>query len=346
MIEIPVGNQIQPVALKLKGGSDDLGSGGVNVIDQNLRLHGDVAHVFKIQGTFKANRFIHLRFKMVELLKVNKHNICFYENSEETLVELGLINRDVGYCMTIEDGTISVLNGLALKRGKEYQSIYLNLALGKLTMQSSTFGPGTSEGAVNGIVDQIFNYDRWESNTVTHTLPEMNPWWEVDLQSDYILHRMEIYARVDPYDGDLSNFTVYVSSLNGTLVREFNSNDTIVKESTIVIDLKNVSGAKVRIQLDGQKERVLCLAEVQIFGNTRIFDIAIGQIFNLPETILDRIEFIQEKEDFEDPTILSMDGTEVTSTIIRDISFHPGDSKDIIVSSCSFFHSELCLPNP
>ncbi len=333
MVQIPVKDQIQSVVLKLNGGNDDSGSGGVNVIDQNLRLHGDVSHFFGIRGTFIANRFMRLRFKMTELLHVNKHKICLYENSEETLVELGLISRDVGHCMTIEDGNISVLKS-ALKRGEEYESGYLDLALGKKTMQSSTFGPGTSEVAVNGKINQIFNYDKWESNSVTHTLSEVNPWWEVDLEGDYILRRIEIYPRVDPYDDSLSNFSVYVRSLNGTKVHVFNSTNAIVNESTIAIDLRNVSGAKVRIQLDGQKERVLCLAEVQIFGNTRIFDVAVGQIFNLPKTILDRIQFIQEKEDFEDPTILSIDGTEVTSTMILDISFHPGDSKGILVSSC------------
>ncbi len=337
MIEIPVGDQIQPVVLKLKGGNDDSGSGGVNVIDQNLRLHGDVSHLFRIQRTFKANRFIHLRFKMVELLKVKKHNICFFENSEGTLVELGLINRDIGYCMTIEDGSISVLNGSSLKRGEEYELSYLNLALGKLTMQSSTFGHGTSEGAVNGKIDQIFNYDLWESNSVIHTLSEMNPWWEVDLGGDYILRKMDIYPRIDPYDGDLSNFTVYVSSSNSTFVHQFDVTDAKMNGSIIVVDMNNIIGSKVRIQLNGRTERVLCLAEVQIFGNTRIFDVAIGQIFNLPETILDQVQFIQEKEDFADPTMLSMDGTEVTSTMFRDVSFYPGDSKDIIVSSYSIF---------
>ncbi len=311
---------------------DDLDTnGGVNFEGETFAMYGEVApHVFKMSSSLAANRFLHFRFTIVEIFEVERHDFCLYEKYEESSTGAILKDGTNRFCFSISGGRLILPSGLVVNKGSGFDQNYLNLALGKKTVQSSTFGPGTSDGAVNGRIGQIFNYDDWESNSVTHTKSEINPWWEVDLGDEYVLRELVIFSRMDKYDDDLSNHSIQVHSMDGTLVKGFYSSDTKedgYETSTIRVHLNNITGKTIRISLNGNFHRVLCLAEVQIFGTIQDFDVAIGNIYDLPESTFDRIEFVQKKSNN-----LDINDIMSTPTKIRDISFYVGKSEEIFVS--------------
>lgn len=79
-----------------------------------------------------------------------------------------------------------------------------NLALEKPASQSSTFWQAAAERAVDGNTD-----GSWGGNSVTHTNPELNPWWEVDLESVESISSIVIFNRTDAELEDrLSDFLV------------------------------------------------------------------------------------------------------------------------------------------
>eukprot|EP00112_Aurelia_sp_Birch-Aquarium-sp1_P012301 Seg2589.1 transcript_id=Seg2589.1/GoldUCD/mRNA.D3Y31 product=Fucolectin-5 protein_id=Seg2589.1/GoldUCD/D3Y31 len=65
-----------------------------------------------------------------------------------------------------------------------------NLARGQPTSQSSTSNDGISSRAVDGNLAAV-----WTRHSCTHTTKETNPWWRVDLQSDYQVARVDITNR-------------------------------------------------------------------------------------------------------------------------------------------------------
>ena len=65
-----------------------------------------------------------------------------------------------------------------------------NLALGKPTFQSSTTWDGDSSKAVDGDRTTVFG-----QGSCTHTATEQTPWWAVDLQQRYLVHRVDLTNR-------------------------------------------------------------------------------------------------------------------------------------------------------
>ncbi len=317
--------------LTLASKGDPSASGGVHVIAGNFFMYGQVKrHIFKMSSSLAGNRFLHFRFTIIELHEMDRHDFCLYEKYEESSTGAILKDGTNRFCFSISGGRLILPSGYIVK-DDEFDRNPLNLAIGRKTVQSSTFGPGTSDGAVNGRIGQLFNYNDWESNSVTHTKSEMNPWWEVDLGDEFVLREIVIYARKDAYHDDLSNHSIQIRSADGTLVKEFHSSEDGDDTSTIHVHLKNATGKFVRITLNGDSHRVLCLAEVQIFGNIQELDVAIGKIYNLPESTFDRIEFTQKEKNTVGPN-RDIDDTTLTSTMIRDVSFYMGTSEEMLVS--------------
>ncbi len=202
------------------------------------------------------------------------------------------------YCLAIKNGQTRHLQNLVQPQVRddflgELNGKAVNLALGKPTRQSSLSGPGYSDNAVDGKLDQKFDYNSWELNSVTQTQPERNPWWEVDLGDSYRIKEILIYKRIDSYDGDLSDFTLTL--YNSTRVETFSRSFGNMDADRIIISLEYPVGRILRIALNGDSQRPLCLAEVEVYSSIITFDIHWGIFFNLPEMKFNRIAFIQDQ---------------------------------------------------
>ena len=84
-----------------------------------------------------------------------------------------------------------------------------NLALGKPTIQSSTYDPSCSDAGK--AVDGNTNGDYYACS-VAHTSYDSQPWWQVDLQSVYSISQIVLWNRTDGYGARLANFDVRVSN--------------------------------------------------------------------------------------------------------------------------------------
>jgi len=135
-----------------------------------------------------------------------------------------------------------------------------NVAFRKPTVQSSTNpGGAVSSGAVDG--NTSGNYG---DGSVTHTQQESNPFWEVDLQDMFVIDNIKVYNRIDDCcRGRLSGFTVTVWNENYEAWTFQHSGG--IPDDITSIDVPDIVGDKVEVMLPGT-ERVLSLAEVQVFG--------------------------------------------------------------------------------
>jgi hypothetical protein len=146
-----------------------------------------------------------------------------------------------------------------------------NVAAGKAAAQSSSYTNDTSAALA---VDGNSNGD-FAAGSVTHTLGDAAPWWQVDLGAQYSVSQVKLFNRTDCCGERLQNFYVFVSP------QPFSSTDPAVTAgepgvvSTFVgaatgavpnlydIPLQG-EGRYVRVQLAQQD--YLSLAEVQVFG--------------------------------------------------------------------------------
>lgn len=130
-------------------------------------------------------------------------------------------------------------------------SAAINLALGKPTLQSSTYSTAWASRAVDG--DPDGNYDH---GSVTHTDNPGENWWLVDLEAVAAVGEVVISNRTDCCSGRLHDFTVSVSS------------DLIHWED---FAHAGVASEKVRVLIDRparwvkiKNPEVLSLAEVEV----------------------------------------------------------------------------------
>lgn len=112
--------------------------------------------------------------------------------------------------------------------------------------------------------------------------------------------------------------------------------------TTLRLNLMNARGKTLRIKLNGSSERTLCLCEVEIYGNIQIFELPIGEQFNLPEMIFNRIEFLQDNGGI---SIRNFDDVNYVSTEIQDISIREIGREKVLVSIISFVCIFYCQGN-
>ncbi|WP_022951675.1 discoidin domain-containing protein [Leucothrix mucor] len=142
----------------------------------------------------------------------------------------------------------------------------INIAKGKPAKQSSTGWGGSASRGVDGNPNGQYN-----ANSVTHTNQDQNAWWEVDLQSVHVLNSINVYNRTDCCGERLNGFRVITSinplpnkPLSNSEVNALRHWDVKTAGKVSRINLGNVSGRYVRIQLIGRN--YLSLAEVEVFG--------------------------------------------------------------------------------
>ena len=147
-----------------------------------------------------------------------------------------------------------------------------NLAQGKAASQSSML-PGVASAvaaaAVDGNTDGNFYH-----GSVTHTDPDVNAWWQVDLGASAAVSSIVVWNRTDCCGTRLDDYWVFVSdtpfgatdtpaTLQGR-VGTFASRQTTAPNPSTVIAAGGAQGRYVRVQLSGAN--YLSLAEVQVFG--------------------------------------------------------------------------------
>jgi hypothetical protein len=146
-----------------------------------------------------------------------------------------------------------------------------NVALGKLTIQSSTlpgYATAGAASAVDGNPDGNF-FD----GSVTATNLEPNPWWQVDLGASTAVSSIVIWNRTDCCSSRLGDYWVFVSdtpflaSDTPTTLQNragtFSSHQTSAPNPSTTIAAA-AQGRYVRVQLTFAN--YLSLAEVQVFG--------------------------------------------------------------------------------
>ncbi len=142
-----------------------------------------------------------------------------------------------------------------------------NLGLLRPSTQSSSDFGGVAARAVDGLRD-----GNWAAGSVTHTLTEARPWWQVDLGASQALQAIRVWNRSDCCAERLAGFTVFVSDADMTgRTREQLLADPAVwrwQHTGAIGRLTEVAtptrGRHVRIALPGTG--ILSLAEVEVFG--------------------------------------------------------------------------------
>jgi len=147
-----------------------------------------------------------------------------------------------------------------------------DLAIGKAVSQSSTI-PGTPSAAPGSANDG--NTDgNFYNNSVTHTNPEANAWWQVDLGASTAINSVVVWNRTDCCGTRLGDYWVFVSDVPflstdtpATLMNRvgtFASHQSSAPNPSTSVPVV-YQGRYVRIQLSGTTDP-LSLAEVQVFG--------------------------------------------------------------------------------
>ena len=146
-----------------------------------------------------------------------------------------------------------------------------NLAFQKSARQSSQYGNGSAERAVDA--DESTNKGPWANGGVTHTQNQQDPWWEVDLGAVYDISRIQYSGRTDCCKDRMENTYVFVSKepfttnslssnrSNSNIWNRFNSD---YPDPTISFNTGGIQGRYVRIQIQGNQ--ALSLADVKVFG--------------------------------------------------------------------------------
>ena len=161
----------------------------------------------------------------------------------------------------IVNGNITFSNTLAAGTAP------VNVAVGKTSSQSSTYPIPNTQAANGNDGNTDGNY---YAGSITHTLNDLNAWWQVDLGSSYTISSINLYNRTDSASSRLTNYHLFVSdnpfsstNLGTTLaqagVSDYPNSGTAGSPSTSTV---NRTGRYVRVQLNGTD--YLHLAELQV----------------------------------------------------------------------------------
>lgn len=116
-----------------------------------------------------------------------------------------------------------------------------NVATGGKAEQSSTANHGTAARAIDGKIDGVFG-----SGTLTHTSEgERNPWWEVDLQSEYPVESIRVWNRTEGNLGRrLEGFTLTVLDGNKRQVFQKTKIPAPEKDATVTMEADSAGGLR------------------------------------------------------------------------------------------------------
>ncbi len=172
-----------------------------------------------------------------------------------------------GFLSFIVNGNITVANTVG--QGSPVAATS-NVAAGKPSSQSSDYPlPNSQASRAN---DGNTNGD-FTAGSVTHTLNDVNAWWQVDLGAAHNISSINVYNRTEANSARLTNYNVFVSdtpftstNLGTTLaqsgVSNYPNSGTAGSPSSSAVGR---TGRYVRLQLNGTN--YLSIAELQVVGN-------------------------------------------------------------------------------
>lgn len=186
---------------------------GVVVNEYDINMKGKIRTIYKFPSgdSTLMHKFTYLNFRQDVITTAKGVGICFYQALKQKFED------NTVRCAII--GTSDVTAGSNVISTPSRSGVRTNLALGKVATQSSNYNDGgVASKAVDGNTFAEYNYQDQVLNTVTHTESEFNPWWRVDLGAQRIVRQIEIYKRLDGYNGRLFDFSV----------SGFKNNDSVV----------------------------------------------------------------------------------------------------------------------
>ncbi|XP_062989740.1 uncharacterized protein LOC134403471 [Elgaria multicarinata webbii] len=154
-----------------------------------------------------------------------------------------------------------------LERGEQVQMSVPNVAHEGRASQSSTFNElGNPENAIDGLPS-----DDYLRGHCTHTKLELNPWWRLDLTSEFRVSSVSITNRGDCCE----------ERINGAEIRIGNSPEkggitnpmcgkisSLGPGKTAIFECRKMEGQYITITIPGI--RILSLCEVQVFGGVKM----------------------------------------------------------------------------
>lgn len=198
--------------------------------------------------------------------------------AKETLAKSGTALK---FCANFTKGDVSgkvkvaglTLIATVVGREKSFSAVIKNLARqeGAAAEQSSTYGDGVAERAIDGNIDGNYN-----NHSVTHTENKDNSWWQVRLPKPAKIKNIVIWNRTDCCGKRLSNFDVSIldDSLRSLWTVYFDGPAGQIVSFPVKPDI-HAGGRFVKIQIRGKNNDKdpngnpngnLSLAEVQVFG--------------------------------------------------------------------------------
>ena len=172
----------------------------------------------------------------------------------------------------VSDSLVIPAYDVGLTRDSDATSCNQNIAFDKPAKQSSTFQAGEAALAVDG------DYDGGRGAigpgaSISHTLQQESPWWEVDLQELSSLQTVRVFNRTDCCPENLENFHVFFSHfpLDASATLEELLADTQISHASYsgrVDSMAEISlqatGRFLRIQAPGNT--ALSLTELEAIG--------------------------------------------------------------------------------
>lgn len=264
-------------------------SGGVSSEDKNkLCLYGKTREIFELNEAIPITSDTTLRLDLSQNSEVSGVGVCLYQN------ESSAWDLTPFYCFSLNGTPLEMYNKNVMIHPK-YDFVLneiKNIALRKESKQSSDFSLASKSNlAVDGNVDALFHLDSWETNSVTQTLSEKNPWWEVDLNISSRIEAISITKRSDKYGDDLRDLKITIYKENGREI--FTNSYDSFDGAMFTIPIDNVIGRRVRITLNGDGKRILSLAEVEIFGVALNYEIPLRGFVPSGKTI-SHMMFVQD----------------------------------------------------
>jgi hypothetical protein len=117
--------------------------------------------------------------------------------------------------------------------------------------------------------DALFNQDMSKGALCSQTRKELNPWWMVDLQGEFVVDLIRIYSRADCCTEDILPLKVELSldKENWTLCGELSFNTSSTNDTIYNVTCSVKRPAMfVKITNTGNTSSILTLCEVMIFG--------------------------------------------------------------------------------
>ena len=207
---------------------------------------------------------------------VNMDSIYYDENGNPSSINVGAdqLHYNSHGLVKVGNSFGRMVKTLAPRQGCEEELGTLcdfpeNLAYQRPASQSSTYGIGTADLAVDG---NIMGSSPWTAD-LAHTQIEPQPWWQVDLGGVSTIEQVRVFNRNDCCAGRLNNFSIFVSDSpfpsDATLVSLQNDPTVSWIPFSGAAGLREVIGVGKKgryVRVQHSREVQMHLAEVEVWG--------------------------------------------------------------------------------